>query len=117
MSALLLALIWCAAPVLSAIHAGAEAHRYCAEHGALEEASEPEPTDVGSDGAVIPLAPERSHEGCVFGRFCRFGQVLGQLVLEPAGDLEATAMGPPVLLETGPSVAVICFAPKTSPPA
>jgi hypothetical protein len=111
------ALLWCAAPVLAAVHAGVEAHRYCAEHGTVEEAGE---AVVGSPEATPVVAGEGEeqapHDGCDFARFCRFGQVLAQLILDVAGTPDVALAPSPSPAQAAPAVAVIVIAPKTSPP-
>jgi hypothetical protein len=119
LSAFLVALLWCAAPVLSVLHASAEAHRFCAEHGVLEDAGREETDDTPAERGPVAAGqsdPSTSHEGCAFARFCRFGQVLAQLVLEPAGELEHRLAVPPTLVIAPARVAIILIAPKTSPP-
>jgi hypothetical protein len=121
-SAFVVALLWCATPILAALHASAEAHRYCAEHGAVEEGPEGDaveaPDAPGPDVAAAfgEGGAAESHDGCAFSRFCRFGQLLHQLVLEASGDVAATVIAAPALCVPAPSVAVIVLAPKTSPP-
>jgi hypothetical protein len=118
-SACAVVLLWCAAPVLAAVHAAAESHRYCAQHDAVEEASDER--DGGSPDQVAPLARSggdqtSTHEDCSFAPFCRFGQLVGQLILDATGVLEPITVPPPSLPPLTPAVAVIVVAPKTSPP-
>jgi hypothetical protein len=119
-SAFAVMLLWCAAPILAVVHASEEAHRYCAEHDAVEEAPEPivettanpqSPVASGAGGG----AP--AHDDCSFTRLCRFSQVLGQVILDAVGDLEQRSPAAPPSGPPEPSLALILIAPKTSPPA
>lgn len=121
LAALVVALVWGLAPILAVFHShsSGEAHRYCAEHGVLEDvADEGDPAPASeSDGTVVgQVEAARSHRGCAFGTFCRFGQLPSQLVVETGRILEATLVLLPVARVPAPSVAVIVVAPKTSPP-
>lgn len=93
LAAVLVTLFWSAAPILAAIHANAEVHRYCAEHGMVEEGSPTRPQAAPDDrpAARDASAPAPEHDGCAFARVCRFGQVLGPLSLEAAGQLDPGA--------------------------
>lgn len=118
LSAWAVVLLWCAAPLLAALHAGAEAHRYCAEHDAVEEAAEAAAGVLSDQTGPLARGPEDpapGHEDCSFTRFCRFGQLVAQLILDDAGDLEPVSLPTPPLAPA-PGVAVIVIAPKTSPP-
>jgi len=117
LSAWVVVVLWCAAPLLAALHAGAEAHRYCAEHGAVEEAAE---AAAGLPADQAPLAQgtddrASTHEDCSLTPFCRFGQLLAQVILAEAGDLEPGSLPTPSVAPA-PGVAVLVIAPKTSPP-
>src|SRR5687767_12937587 len=89
-AAALLALIWCTAPALSAVHATLEVHRYCADHGTVEEVPQGRPTagepavvapgqPVGKIGKIVEIAGtedlDAGHDECVFGSFCRYGSL------------------------------------------
>lgn len=123
-SALLVALLWCAAPVLAALHADAEVHRYCAEHGALEEAGAPPSAEPAADAAAAgaPLASVEgseqpsAHDGCAFGEYCRFGQLLRTIILDFAGEVGFAPAPPPATAPPAVRVAIVRVAPKTSPP-
>lgn len=117
--AFVVALFWCAAPVLAGVHASIEAHYYCLEHGAVEEAGEAKTQPGLPGGATVLSGAEAapSHDGCAFGRYCRFGQVLNQVVLALSACLEPDPISPPALSMAAPVVATIVLAPKTSPPA
>jgi hypothetical protein len=119
LAACLVAVFWCAAPVLAAIHASAQVHRYCSEHARLEESDQ---TPTGAQVAGGPSARSDSerlpaHDSCAFAPVCRFGQVQAAVVLDPTGILAATPFAPPARLEPAPPVALLLIAPKTSPPA
>lgn len=120
-SALLVAVLWSAAPVVAVVHASAETHRYCAEHGAVEESGERDgdvaASDSDSNAAVNGTEPGTSHEGCAFARYCRFGQVLGQFIVAATGEIEGIPIPTPLRREPAAPVAVLALAPKTSPPA
>jgi hypothetical protein len=116
-SACIVALLWCAAPLLAALHASAEAHRLCAEHGVLEEA-DGAPADAATGEAGPGARGERTpeHEGCDFARFCRFGQLLAQVILGDFQTLEPAPLSTPALALPAPPIALVDLAPKTSPP-
>jgi hypothetical protein len=114
------ALVWCATPMLGAFHAHAEAHRYCFEHRAIEEAAEPQ--SVFAEGQAWPVvggAEEggEAHELCAFVRFHRQRQLPGQLIQSMADRVEPVAIPDPSRVQFVRPVAVILIAPKTSPPA
>lgn len=124
LSALLLALVWAAAPLLAVAHAVDTSHRYCATHGVLEEgegasevdSSQPSRTDE-SDRAFADESDGEGHEGCAFARVCRFGQVLAKVIL---AVLDGPTSPPPAQLDGGVATAqleLLAVAPKTSPPA
>jgi hypothetical protein len=124
-SALLLALLWCAVPVAAGLHADAEAHRFCAEHGALEDGGDAAGGGgaTGDRSSVSPLAiqgetePSQSHHACAFSLVCRFGDVGWKATLAPAGDVAFTLAAPSIAGQPAAPIAVIAVAPKTSPPA
>ena len=120
-AALLLAVIWSAAPALAALHAEAEIHRFCAEHQALEEAQPGGGVVEGGRGAELAVggvssAPGDLHESCAFGRCCRFGQTLAPLVLAVGPDVPTPVVVMPVAQLPPPARAIFRLAPKTSPP-
>src|SRR5262245_29424299 len=89
LSALAVTLLWCAAPILAAIHAYIEVDRYCAQHGSVEEARKvdaPRPAPGPDTGATAEGELQRlpAHEACGFGKVCRFGQVIARLILDAA---------------------------------
>jgi hypothetical protein len=117
-SALLVALLWTAAPMLAALHANAEVHRYCAEHGALEDGSTGADT-AGVDGGATASDAGTSapHDDCAFARYCRFGQLLTLFALPATGELPVSTMIVPRPVMAPPAaLAIIRLAPKTSPP-
>jgi hypothetical protein len=118
LAAVLVTLFWSAAPILAAVHASAEVHRYCAEHGMVEEGSSAR-TGAAADArpaARDASAPAPEHDGCAFARVCRFGQVLGPVILVAAGQLDPTPASAPTPATPAPPLAVLRLAPKTSPP-
>ena len=118
LAACLLAMFWCAAPLLATLHANAEVHRYCAEHAQVEESGEV-PTQTPADETPAAHADSDrmpGHEGCAFARICRFGQVLATIVMDPGGILQVASFAAPARLEPAPSVPLLSVAPKTSPP-
>src|SRR5688500_155021 len=84
-AALVVGLLWAVGPALAILHVDARLHRFCAEHGALEEASVPASTDQARGGPTMDAreAPEAQaggsgaggdgHDGCAFSPYCRFG--------------------------------------------
>jgi hypothetical protein len=118
LAACLLAAFWCAAPVLAAMHANAEVHRYCVEHARVEESGQLRTqTPAERAPAAHPDSdPMPGHDGCAFARICRFGQVLAVVVVDPGGILEPVDFAAPAPLEPAPPVPLLSVAPKTSPP-
>lgn len=120
-AALLLAVVWSAAPGLAALHAQAEQHRYCVQHQALEEASSAAPVAEGRAAGPlaegVPPAPPGAHEACAFGHLWRFDRSLAPVVLAIGPALAAPAVSIPTGALTAPVVALYRLAPKTSPPA
>jgi hypothetical protein len=119
--ALVIALIWCAAPVLAILHAhsGTEVHRYCAEHGALEDVAEAQtraPTPDESGATVRASETAAAHGECAFSRFCRFGDTLARFVMETTGVVEAMPVPRPAARVAAVAIPVFVVAPKTSPP-
>jgi hypothetical protein len=120
-SAFVLALSWCVCPALAALHASLELHRYCPEHGALEEidGGAGAPNDRVLDGATPTLegaSAARAHEECAFDRCCRPGQVAAEIPVH-VRHLDAWLIAAFPRTEAAFPVAPIVFAPKTSPPA
>jgi hypothetical protein len=119
--ALAVALLWCAAPVLAILHAhsGTEVHRYCAEHGTLEDVGETQaqaPAPDGNGATVRGSETEAAHGGCAFARYCRFGDTLARFVLETTGVVAAMPVPTPAARVAPASIPVFVVAPKTSPP-
>jgi hypothetical protein len=117
LAALLVGLFWSLAPILAALHANAEVHRYCAEHGMVEEAASGAARAADTHPSAHDASePAPSHDGCAFAQVCRFGQVLGPLVHFAASELDPTPVPCPVVADPAPPLAVLLIAPKTSPP-
>jgi hypothetical protein len=121
--ALAVALLWCAAPVLAILHAhsGTEVHRYCAEHGTLEDVAEGQlqaqtPAPDGNGVTVRASEAEAAHGSCAFARFCRFGDTLARFQLQATGVVAATPVPMPAARVATASIPVFVVAPKTSPP-
>ncbi len=114
-AAFALALVWSAAPLLAAVHATTERHRFCAAHGTVEETSE-----GGAAPAHLPTVAGQSlassHEDCSFASACRFGQTLLPDVGASVGFLSPETVAAPVDARPAPSLDVLANAPKTSPP-
>lgn len=120
-AAFLVALLWSAVPVLSVLHADGEAHRFCAEHGTIEESgsvSAPSAPEARSERASANANLGElgsTHDGCAFTQFCRFGQLLDQVIFDvaalPPTPVASVARPAPAL-----PVALLTLAPKTSPP-
>lgn len=121
LSALVVAVLWCATPILGAVHAATEIHRYCAQHGTFEEAGEAPSatphTEAGSTAIANGTRSEPGHEGCSFARFCRFGQVLAQVILDTGGlEFAESSTSPSTRPAPTPAIAIVRLAPKMSPP-
>jgi hypothetical protein len=117
------ALLWCAAPVLAVLHghSGTEVHRYCAEHGTLEDVAEGQvqaqaPAPDGNSPTVRASEAQAAHRGCAFAPFCRFGDTLSRFQFEATGVLAATHVPAPAARLAPASIPVFVLAPKTSPP-
>ncbi len=118
LAAFALMVLWAGAPVMAVAHAAAEGHRFCAEHGTVEEASEVivAAGSAGPADIVAARSQDAAHEDCAFATACRFGQTLsaegGGLVglLEPRPATFAAEIAAAVLFD------VLVNAPKTSPP-
>jgi hypothetical protein len=119
-SALLVALLWAGAPVLAALHANAEVHRYCAEHGVLEEvAAGGGATGVpvlGGGAAASDAETSAPHDDCAFARYCHFGQLLTRFSLPATGALAVRTVALPRATTAASTLAILRLAPKTSPP-
>lgn len=123
--ALALAGLWCALPVAGAVHDGEHAHRYCAEHGAVEEAGpraeregqQPSGTaGLGLEGADAP-SEATAHAACAFsfahrlGDGARPGPPPGKVLSPPPPRIPAEL--PP---GAGYTPRPLSRAPKASPP-
>lgn len=124
--ALALSGLWALLPVAGAVHDGEHAHRYCAEHGAVEEAG-PRPERAGrqmpsrgESGLEGGGAPSESpgHAACAFSLAHRLGD--GARPVPTPGDL-LSAMPPHVPPALSPGAGhtprPLARAPKASPPA
>ena len=119
-AALLLAVLWSAAPPLSVAHVLVESHRYCGEHGVLEEAAQGGPGRPGGDGhstAVGARQAAAAHEDCAFHDCWRTSQTLWRHVVEAHALPLIADAGLPQALTYGPALPILALAPKTSPPA
>lgn len=103
--------------MLGGLHSGAEAHRYCLEHQALEEV-----TVAGVDRAAdaspgVARAPGQAaaHEACPFAAVTRGAD---RVVPAPPATAPAVAsVGEPPPPPVAPrAFLVLSVAPKTSPP-
>jgi hypothetical protein len=115
----LVAAVWCATPLLSALHASVEAHRFCAEHGVIEETSAvAEGTAPVSSDQPIARGTDAgtSHEECAFHASGRLQGPSGAVTSE-ASALEIPCAAPPRRSDPVPQLAIVDYAPKTSPPA
>ena len=120
-AALLVAVLWAAAPALAVLHAQAEIHRFCGEHGSLEETGGPGPARGLGPASEEQRAGDASddagaHEGCAFARHCRFTERLTAFVLAAGAELQWTPLPSPEIGTWLPAVPLIRLAPKTSPP-
>src|SRR5688500_2741278 len=121
LSALVVALIWGAAPVLAVFHSHSdgEVHRYCAEHRALEdvgEAAAPSPASQSHLAVVAGAENEEQHSGCAFTRACRFGDLFSGFDAQSVRLLAAKPIAAPTVRAATAVIAIILVAPKTSPP-
>lgn len=122
-AAFAISLLWCAGPLLADLHAAAEVHRFCVEHGVIEEAGGGAAVAGRGEAGGGPAARGEAesgpgHDECAFSELWRSGQTPAlqrfELVTrEPAK--ERPALVPPNPGER--PVALIRLAPKTSPPA
>ncbi len=126
--ATLLAAVWIATPVLSAIHVALEAHTYCAEHGTLEEgtphqldsdtaSNTEDSTDAGVHTNKEEDSDSSSHTVCAFGdpatRDIKAFDVA--VLVGPAPATGACTLA--VYENTVPAnLRLLLLAPKTSPP-
>lgn len=122
-SAFAVALLWAVTPVLASLHASIEVHRYCAEHGVVEEAGAAEDADTPASAVQpgvriggVDVDEEAHHDDCAFAQFCRFGQTLIAFALAATGSLDPGAPPAPPADAPPSALAVIFVAPKTSPP-
>jgi hypothetical protein len=114
-----------AAPLLAALHEAESRHRFCAQHGVLEDVAEKRA--AGSEGVVAARAgaalrggeadPDAGHLRCALE-----GVTRPRMACPSPSSVTALAPPPPVLgsYATGnpapPTTPVVRFAPKTSPP-
>lgn len=116
--AAVLAWTWLAAPLLAIVHTLHETHRYCAEHGALEEAGGVATAAAApTDGPRAGGEDRAAHHECSFGRVCRFGRGPAPVVLAEGALLRPGEIVPPP--PRAPFAArgmLLARAPKTSPP-
>jgi hypothetical protein len=128
-SAAVLAALWLIVPLLSAFH-GPHAHRYCAEHRAIEEAGELDATAepgradalAASDGASFALGAsaqgtaQESHQACPFVVAQQRDVALPGV--EGSGSLTEGAWQPVVAgaEPAEPQIPLLASAPKASPP-
>jgi len=120
--ALALAGFWAVLPLAGALHDAEHAHRYCAEHGAVEEAGATPEGDADADGSGLHAWEGRLadlHTACGFSFVHRLGDGAG---LAP-GAIEAPAVPRPGAAPTLPvdpgatGLPALARAPKGSPPA
>jgi hypothetical protein len=115
-------MLWALLPLASALHGAEHAHRYCAEHGAVEEASTGAGHAPGVDGpgwSAGDEAVESGHVACGFA----FAHRLADGAVTPRGAVHALAsyapdaapLHPPHAVARG--LPVLATAPKGSPPA
>jgi hypothetical protein len=119
-SALLVVLLWGATPVLSVVHASAAEHRYCAEHGGLEDApavTGGQAVASGNDVASSRPAQAPAHEGCAFARYCQFARPPEPAAPDPLRVLEVPAVVHGLPCAPPAAISLLSLAPKTSPPA
>jgi hypothetical protein len=123
--ALALAGLWVLLPVASALHDGDHAHRYCAEHGAVEEVGEALASDgegsADESAGGLDVAGDgqgsEEHVDCAFAFVHGLGDGAELVTAGPVvGDAEVASSG----LSSGRrgvrGLPVLAVAPKGSPP-
>jgi hypothetical protein len=118
-----------AGPLLAALHEAEARHRFCNEHGVLEEvfeAADGEASRPGEDPALAApgarlergAEPEGGHARCAFhaGTRPRAACPAPPAVAALAPPFAVTAPSPTLDLAPAPTP-IILFAPKTSPPS
>jgi hypothetical protein len=122
----LLACAWALLPVGTLIDALLGKHVYCAEHGAIEHAGRPMAAATERTGAHDDSA--RSVRGTdaadgEHGEICRFAQMTtrefraASAIAVADAPAPLPAMQPPAPAPVPAPVAILAFAPKSSPPA
>jgi hypothetical protein len=117
-TAVVLATAWTLLPIAAALHAAAEPHVYCLEHGAFEEGP---PAGGGAatgapGGAALGGDPERLHAACPFTPVSRARQLLSPPPLTSRSLVPARPTAPPIENPGTPPIAILAVAPKGSPP-
>src|SRR5689334_17717575 len=114
----LLACAWALLPLGTLIDGLVTEHVYCAEHQALEHAGESSTgaTEV-APGSVRAAGAEAGH-----GEQCQFAQMMAREYRAPeslavADAPRATAAEPAAVESDAQPLAILSFAPKSSPPA
>jgi len=118
-SAFLVFLIWGAAPVLSVVHASEEGHRYCAEHGTVEDAQDEvlaESNATPSTADLLSASPATEHQGCAFAHYCQIGRLPSTAAPDLPRVLELTSTEASIPVAPPAPISVLRLAPKTSPP-
>jgi len=128
-SAAALAALWLIVPLLSVFH-GSHAHRYCAEHRAIEEAGAPE---VDAEPVLAAYAPALDGQWLIAGsdeqgespalhRACPFVVAQQRHVASPPvnGSIRVSETAGRLVVQTArmvqPQVPLLAAAPKASPP-
>ncbi len=119
--ALALAGLWALLPLAGALHDEDHAHRYCAEHGVVEEAGKGAAAAADVDGTGVSDAddgePDVGHVACAFEFLHRvedgFEPVAGHA---PTASLGVTASAGLLGADGVPALPVLARAPKASPP-
>jgi hypothetical protein len=107
LAAVVLSALWSLAPAASVLHELERAHRYCAEHGDLED------TEAGQTGGAPSESSE--HERCPFGKVHLTHQTIA-IGPTAAVPLVSCPVATAALAAVLPAIAVLENAPKTSPP-
>lgn len=120
--ALALAGLWVLLPVAGVLHDEDHAHRYCAEHGALEEAGPGVvvAADVDASGLLDADGAdvESVHVACAFEFLHRFGDGLEVSTDGACAVSRCLAAATGLRASDGvPVLSVLARAPKSSPPA
>lgn len=118
--AALLVSLWAFALIGASWHGAHDAHRFCSEHGAFEEAGVgvggAAPDDGGSQ-AQTPASQAEGHETCAFTALALHSTFVGhQAVAISAAPVTEAPRLPMLGIEVAAPIDLLSIAPKGSPP-